>query len=111
MIIRPIVVQIRFSDRLVQSVQTAQDRNLIFVPAAAKPARKTPQYLCMSSSLSNKIRDLRRQQQLNQQQLAYALGISQTAYSKLERGETALTLTHVQKLALVFNCTLSALLE
>ncbi|MCC6462994.1 MAG: helix-turn-helix transcriptional regulator [Saprospiraceae bacterium] len=63
------------------------------------------------SALPDKIRHLRRQQQLNQQQLAYALGISQTAYSKLERGKTALTLTHVQKLARVFQCKLSALLE
>jgi transcriptional regulator with XRE-family HTH domain len=59
----------------------------------------------------NNIRKLRELATLKQQDVASQLGISQKAYSKIENGETEITLSRLQKLSEIFKTTLQNLLE
>ncbi len=60
--------------------------------------------------LSYKIRRLRELQNLTQQYLADQLGISQRAYSKIENGQTSLSVERLYTLATILNCPAEAIL-
>ena len=53
--------------------------------------------------LIEKIRFLRKINDFSQDFMAYELGISQPAYSKLERGAAKLTLSRLQKIAFILG--------
>ena len=57
------------------------------------------------------IRETRKQKGFSHEAMAVNLGISQTAYTKIERGETKLTVDRLQKIAEVLDVKLSELLE
>ena len=46
-----------------------------------------------------RLRDLREDHDLSQKEVAYVLGISQTVYSRYERGFQTIPVTHLLKLA------------
>ena len=58
-----------------------------------------------------KIRSVRKEQGISHEAMAVNLGISQTAYTKMERGETKLTIDRLQKIAEVLDVKLGDLLE
>lgn len=62
-------------------------------------------------TLCRRIRALRVQAGLSQMQVAERLGMSQAAYSRLEKGEVELTLTRLMALAEVYGVALSGLME
>jgi len=53
--------------------------------------------------MKNKLRLLRLQNNLTQENVAYELGISQKAYSKIENGQVRLTQDKVAVLSKIFN--------
>lgn len=57
-----------------------------------------------------KIRDFRKSRGLSHENMAFELGISPSAYNKLERGETILSLERVYKISLVLEVNLSEIL-
>jgi len=63
------------------------------------------------SELAFKIRRLRELQQLSQEDMAFELGISQPAYSKIERGKTELGVHRLQRIADVLKCSTGDLME
>lgn len=50
-----------------------------------------------------KITELRKQKKLSQVETAELLGISQNAYSRIERGETRLTIDRIKQIATLFK--------
>jgi transcriptional regulator with XRE-family HTH domain len=63
-----------------------------------------------SSRLSEKIRQLRLQKGLSQENMADMLNLSTTAYGDLERGRTELTFSRLENIARLLDITLPALL-
>lgn len=63
------------------------------------------------SELAFKIRRLRELHQLSQEDMAFELGISQPAYSKMERGVTDIAIYRLQKIANILNCSAGDLME
>jgi transcriptional regulator with XRE-family HTH domain len=61
--------------------------------------------------LAFKIRRLRELHQLSQEEMAFELGISQPAYSKIERGKTELGVPRLQKIADILKCSVGDLME
>ena len=61
--------------------------------------------------LIEKIRFLRKINDFSQEFMAYELGISQPAYSKLERGATKLTLSRLQKIAFILGFSTAELMN
>lgn len=61
--------------------------------------------------ISKKIRISRLEKTYKQEYMAEELGISQSAYSKLERGETDITVSQLRKIATILGLTLIDLLE
>ena len=53
----------------------------------------------MEEEVKKRIRDIREGKGLNQGVIAQSLDISVTSYSKIERGDTKLTLSHVERIA------------
>jgi transcriptional regulator with XRE-family HTH domain len=53
--------------------------------------------------MENKLRLLRLKNNLTQENIAFELGISQKAYSKIENGQVRLTQDKVGKLSKIFN--------
>ena len=53
--------------------------------------------------MKNKLRMLRLKNNLSQENVAFELGISQKAYSKIENGQVRLTQDKVKKLSELFN--------
>lgn len=64
----------------------------------------------LTDTLPTKIRRLRIILELSQENLGHALGMSQYAYSKIENGQTALSLKHLQAIAQCFRCDVSDLI-
>lgn len=62
-------------------------------------------------TIAEKIRLLRLQHGLSQENMADALGISTTSYGDIERGKTDLTLSRLHQIADVFKINITALLE
>lgn len=60
--------------------------------------------------LSFKIRRLRELQNLTQQYLADQLSISQRAYSKIENGQTQLSVERLNRIAGILHCPIEAIL-
>ena len=58
-----------------------------------------------------KIRTTRKEKGISHEAMAVNLGISQTAYTKMERGETKLTVDRLQKIAEILDVKLGNLLE
>lgn len=56
-----------------------------------------------SNSVGNKIRLIRMLKGLSQENISLELGVSQKAYSKIERGETKLSVNMIEKLGLIFQ--------
>lgn len=61
--------------------------------------------------LGKRLKKLRQLHGLKQERIAREIGLSQTAYSKIETGDTSLTVTRAAAIAKVFGMTLAALLE
>lgn len=53
----------------------------------------------MEEEVQKRIREIREGKGLNQGTIAQSLDISVTSYSKIERGDTKLTLNHVERIA------------
>ena len=58
-----------------------------------------------------RLRDLREDHDLKQEEVAKLLGIQQTVYSRYERGERTIPLEHLVKLAEFYQVSVDALLE
>ena len=56
------------------------------------------------------LRALRAQHDYTQEYMAHRLGISQNAYSKLERGKTRIDINHIYKLAEVYDVPVTGFL-
>ncbi len=62
-------------------------------------------------SFGKTIKDLRKQQNLSQEQLAHKAGLHRTYIGMIERGEKNITLINIEKLANALNVPISKLLE
>ena len=58
-----------------------------------------------------KLRDLREDNDLTQEQVAYLLGTSQTMYARYERGASDLPLRHLEVLCRFYNVSADEILE
>ena len=58
-----------------------------------------------------RLRDLREDHDLKQEEVAKLLGIQQTVYSRYERGASTIPLEHLVKLAEFYQVSVDALLE
>ena len=58
-----------------------------------------------------RLRDLREDHDLKQEEVAKLLGIQQTVYSRYERGSRTIPLEHLVKLAELYQVSVDALLE
>lgn len=56
-----------------------------------------------NEEIRKRIKDRRKEQQLSQAELAEKLSISQTAYYKIEKGDTHLISDHLSKLATILD--------
>jgi transcriptional regulator with XRE-family HTH domain len=64
------------------------------------------------SALVGKVVEQRRiHRRVNQDAVANALGITQSAYSRLEQGQSALTVTHLKTIAAQFKTTSADILQ
>jgi transcriptional regulator with XRE-family HTH domain len=61
--------------------------------------------------ISEKLKLIRHSKKLSQEDVAYQLGISPSAYGSIERGETKLSLERLEELAKVFEIDLNQLLD
>lgn len=57
----------------------------------------------MTSSVAEKIKRLRKSKGLSQEELAERLNISQSAYARMEKGESNSWINHLEKLSEVFE--------
>ena len=58
-------------------------------------------------TIGNTIKKLREENNLTQEYMADRLGIQQSTYSKIERDEIDVSISKIQKIAHVFNVSLS----
>ncbi len=65
----------------------------------------------VSIRFGSRLRQLRRERQLTQLQLAEMLGVDRSYLSDVERGRTGMTLPYLKKVADGFQLTLSELLD
>jgi len=63
------------------------------------------------NTIGTKLKSLREQSGLNQEQLADFLDVDQSFVSKYEKGERQLCVDALEKVCCLFGCTLSELLE
>lgn len=61
------------------------------------------QLLCMS--LADNIKNIGEEKNLKQIEVATHIGVDKSAYSKIEKGQRALTVDELQKMAQLFNLT------
>lgn len=57
----------------------------------------------MKGSIGQKIRKIRASRELTQDNLAYELGITKSAYSKIERGETNVSINRLTEIAKILE--------
>ena len=62
-------------------------------------------------SISHNLQKLRKNYDLSQEQMAEMLNMSKNGYGKLERGESRITVEHLQQIAQVFNIDVADLLK
>jgi transcriptional regulator with XRE-family HTH domain len=65
--------------------------------------------MVIPKEITNRIKDAREKKNYSQQYLAEQLGISQKAYSKIENGETKLTVDNLLKISKVLEVNLNEL--
>jgi transcriptional regulator with XRE-family HTH domain len=65
----------------------------------------------MSKQIGQKIKELREQAGLNQNQIAQFLEIDQSTISKCEKGERQFQMDHLEQLGSLFGCTLADLMN
>jgi transcriptional regulator with XRE-family HTH domain len=65
----------------------------------------------MKEKVAERIRLLRQQKGLSQQNLADELGITVAAYSNIERGVTDVNMTRLEQIAILLNTTPSSLIS
>lgn len=61
-------------------------------------------------TVESKIRSAREEQRISQFAIAFAIGISQAAYSKIERGETEIKVSQIYGIAAFLNVSVHDLL-
>ena len=64
----------------------------------------------MNTLVANRIKRFRKRQGYSQSQAGELIGMSQSAYSRMEKGETNSWTNHVDKICKHFNCTYNELL-
>lgn len=62
-------------------------------------------------SIHNKIKSIRKTQQWSQEEMAEKMGISQSSYAKIERGETKLHIDKLVQIAEIFKMEINELLS
>lgn len=62
-------------------------------------------------NINDKIRKLREAKSLTQEEMADLLGITQTAYGKIERGESAVSWKRLNQISIIFEKKLSEWIE
>ncbi len=62
-------------------------------------------------SISENLQKLRKNHELSQEQMAELLNMSKNGYGKLERGESKITVEHLQNIANVFKIDIADLLK
>ena len=67
--------------------------------------------MTLEKMIGNKIRSLRTLKELSQENVAEMLGISVTAYSKIERGETDVQLSRLNQIAKAFEVSIEEILN
>ena len=67
--------------------------------------------MTLEKMIGNKIRSLRTLKELSQENVAEMLGISITAYSKIERGETDVQLSRLSQIAKAFEVSIEEILN
>lgn len=65
----------------------------------------------INTSIGNKLKELRKQKGLSQEQVCDALEISQSAYARIEKGESNSWAIHLEKIASLFNIKPEELLK
>jgi transcriptional regulator with XRE-family HTH domain len=60
--------------------------------------------------IAQRIREIREQKKISQYAIAYSIGMSQAAYSKIERGETEIKVAHLYQIAAVLKIRIYDLL-
>lgn len=61
--------------------------------------------------IAKNLLNLRKEQKLTQEQMAEKLGMSKNGYAKIERGESRITVEHLQQIAQVFNIDIAELIK
>jgi transcriptional regulator with XRE-family HTH domain len=59
----------------------------------------------MNTSIGNKLKELRKQKGLSQEQVSEVLKISQSAYARIEKGESGSWAMHLNKIAELYEVT------
>lgn len=62
-------------------------------------------------TIHENLQNLRKKNSLNQEQMAEKIGMSKNGYAKLERGESRITIEHLQQIANTFNIDIVELLK
>lgn len=63
------------------------------------------------AEISEKLKEMREQSGLRQEQIARFLGVTQTCISKVESGERNLTVDQLEKLVSLYGCSLEMFLQ
>ncbi len=62
-------------------------------------------------NFGKRVRELRQEQKLSQEELADKIGIHRTYIGSIERGEKSVSIITIEKVAKVFNLSISKLME
>lgn len=62
-------------------------------------------------TIHENLQKLRKRNSLNQEQMAEKIGMSKNGYGKLERGESRITIEHLEQIANTFNIDITELLK
>lgn len=62
-------------------------------------------------TIHENLQKLRKRNSLNQEQMAEKIGMSKNGYGKLERGESRITIEHLEQIANTFNIDIVDLLK
>lgn len=62
-------------------------------------------------TIHENLQNLRKKNSLNQEQMAEKIGMSKNGYGKLERGESRITIEHLEQIANTFNIDIAELLK
>lgn len=62
-------------------------------------------------TIHENLQKLRKRNSLNQEQMAEKIGMSKNGYGKLERGESRITIEHLEQIANTFNIDIAELLK